>query len=273
MGGVLLTADRGRAESLSDALPAVRHVAFAGDWHADPNAAIHAIDKARLQGAELLVHVGNIVGTGQRFHAMTRAMEAASLRRSLPVIFIRGNRDDPAMLDALPGVPGTALRQAADGVYFAPDGASWTAGGRTFAALGGAASADRAARTDGVDWWPNEMPSATAIRTIVATVPRLDVLVSHEAPLTDKLAARLPRRPAWWDHGYVEESGRLISNAMWATAPQMLVCGNVHLRHSETVQRMAATTRVEVLDQGNGHGIGALTDNVITIDLHDKLLR
>lgn len=269
----MLAVDQGRVGGIAAALSAVRHVAFAGDWHADPNAAIQAIDQARRQGAELLVHVGNILGTGHRFHAMIRALEAASLRSGMPLVFIRGNRDDPSMLSALPSEPGSPFRRAGEGVYFAPDGATWNLGGRSFAALGGAASPDRAARTDGVDWWATELPSTGAIRQIVAAAPRLDVLVSHDAPLTDKLIARLPRRPGWWDHGYVEESGRMISNAMWATAPKLLVCGNVHLRHTETVQRMAGTTRVEVLDQGNGHGIGALIDNVIAIDLHDKLLR
>ena len=80
--------------------------------------------------------------------------------------FIRGNHDDPAMCKTMPG--------------YIPDG---TIEGDVMY-IGGAWSIDRAMRTEGKDWWPDEELSMQELETLIdvyrATKPR--IMFTHDCP-------------------------------------------------------------------------------------------
>lgn len=80
--------------------------------------------------------------------------------------FIRGNHDDPAMCKTMPG--------------YIPDG---TVEGDVMY-IGGAWSIDRAMRTEGKDWWPDEELSMQELEALIdvyrETKPR--VMFTHDCP-------------------------------------------------------------------------------------------
>ena len=250
-----------------------RHVVFAGDWHADPNAAIFGLDEARRRGADVVIQVGDVVFTGPAFTRMIHAMEVAVARTGVPIVLIRGNHDERARLDSLPASDMPGLLRAGEGVYYAPNGTVLRWSGRTLGVLGGAASIDHRFRTHGVDWWDDELPSQGDVHRLSEQARDIDILVAHDAPLTAKLEARLPRpAPRGWDVAYAEESSALVEKAMWALKPKLVVSGHFHVRHSEIIERMAERTRLEVLDKGDGYANMIPDSNLLAIDLCSNLL-
>ena len=93
---------------------------------------------------------------------------------------------------------------------------------RTVFAMGGARSTDRALRTEGVSWWPSELPTYDEIDAAEATLDALgwevDVVATHAQPpevaaaaLGDWLVARdTDRLTAWL--GYVRDR---LSYGLW----------------------------------------------------------
>lgn len=85
-------------------------------------------------------------------------------------------------------------------IRYLPRGTRWTWAGRTWLAVGGAASVDRLLRTAGVDWWPEEEVTPEQARAVQAAGPA-DVLLSHDCPADyipwDKMMTRDQIPPAW----------------------------------------------------------------------------
>ena len=147
---------------------------------------------------------------------------------SLPwrVLFVDGNHDAHPTLEAIPrkrlfgGEVGIVREEDArhrgvyhlrrGEVYDIPDGEGASA--RVFA-MGGANSVDRQRRTEGVDWWPSEVPSALQIMHGEGRLRNLgwevDYVITHEASRMARRRARseglLPTPPhedrlmAWLD--------------------------------------------------------------------------
>lgn len=89
--------------------------------------------------------------------------------------FIRGNHDSPEDCSRHP--------------YWVPDGAVH----HGIFCVGGASSIDRAYRTEGIDWWPDEELGQLELNEIVADYSELkpSVVVTHECPesVADQLMA------------------------------------------------------------------------------------
>ncbi|BDZ52564.1 hypothetical protein GCM10025867_48050 (plasmid) [Frondihabitans sucicola] len=251
-----------------------RYVTFAGDWHHDPNAAIFGLDEARRRGADVVVQLGDVVFTGPAFTRMAHAMEVAAQRAGIPIVIIRGNHDDRGRLDALPASDEPGLLRVAEQVYYAPNGTVLRWRGRALGVMGGAASVDHRGLSHGVDWWDDELPTLGDIHRLAERARDLDILIAHDAPRTQKLEARLRRGaiPSGWDLAYAEQSSDLVSRAMWALRPKLLVAGHLHLRWSESVVRMNEATRLEVLDKGDGYSNMIPDANLLDIDLESNLL-
>lgn len=77
--------------------------------------------------------------------------------------------------------PGRAIRISTT-TWLLPRPWKFEIGGRTFVSLGGAASVDKQLRTEGKDWWPEEVIRESHVEQ--ASRWTADFMVTHESPAT-----------------------------------------------------------------------------------------
>jgi calcineurin-like phosphoesterase family protein len=153
-------------------------VAFAGDWHANILYARRAIRHAAQLGADLIVHLGDF---GYEFlPAYLDGVTSALRQAGIELWFVDGNHEKFPVLSGFPIQP-DGRRRVTDLVYHLPRGFRWQWGGVSFLALGGAYSIDRAWRSPGVSWWPEEEMTDGDISAAMAG-GAVDVLVAHDCP-------------------------------------------------------------------------------------------
>lgn len=101
--------------------------------------------------------------------------------------FVDGNHEDFHTLYQYPIDPETQMRPLCDNIFHLQRGHIYTIHGKNVFTFGGALSVDKAWRTPGVSWWPEELPTtAEWIRgetTLENHMGTLDLVVTHEAPL------------------------------------------------------------------------------------------
>lgn len=171
-------------------------IMVAGDWHRNSRWAQQVIGKAQMllaseEYARIIVHCGDFGIWGDRAGALYIDTVSRALERvEADLYFVDGNHEDFGILDRhgragkAAGFP-TCLSGAFDtDVYHVKwmwRGYRWTWHDRTWLALGGAVSPDRAVRTEGVDWFPQEEITDEQAAAVIAAGPA-DVLVCHDCP-------------------------------------------------------------------------------------------
>src|SRR5260370_6409064 len=194
-------------------------VLVAGDWHGNQAWALNVIARvpALLVGehVRLILQLGDFGiwpdVVGQRYLA---SIDGALGQVGAHLWFIDGNHEDFSELAAIDVRAGMATRagmvaaagMAGDarppgrvmvrpGIFHLPRGHRWQWHGRTWLACGGGVSLDRAARTEGTDWWPQEEITGEQESALVAG-DHADVMVSHDCP--SSVAHTFPRPPPEW---------------------------------------------------------------------------
>jgi hypothetical protein len=152
------------------------------------------------------------------------AVDTACTRHGVEFWFIDGNHDDhSALAEHRESDTPIALT---DHVTYIPRGARIALGRLTVGFLGGAFSVDWRDRTQGIDWWSNEMPDHSDLARLGAL--QFDVLITHDAPAgIDLAASRLPAE----DQVRADEARSLIATAVEATVPQIVFHGHWHQAH------------------------------------------
>ena len=184
---------------------------FAGDWHGDEDWAAEVLDHAAKEGVAWVVQVGDF---GFGFYRLgddptepgdwaprcpfARHVSRLAAEAGVPVVFIDGNHDNHVLLARLAEhrdpVGAEGFVPVEDHLYWAPRGHRWEWDGVRFGALGGGYSADRRWRTKGLDFWTEEVTTASDV-TRLGPGP-LDVLVTHDGPMTPRqLQATTEPRP------------------------------------------------------------------------------
>lgn len=154
-------------------------------------------EQKQLTKRDLVVVCGDFGGIwsgGRKDRYWLRWLE----RKRFTTLFVDGNHENFDLLDALPVQRwnGGNVHQVADGVYHLMRGQVYSVEGRRLFAMGGGASGDREFRTEGVSWWPREMPSDAEYReaweNLRAAGFRVDYVFTHTAP--SPVAARFRTR-------------------------------------------------------------------------------
>lgn len=150
-------------------------------------------------------------------------------------LWVDGNHENHDMVLSLPVVEWNGGRAHVDErwphiihlmrgeVYDVPDGDSMT---RIFS-FGGARSHDIQWRTEGIDWWPREMPNLEEFENGMANLERVgwevDYVITHDAPTAPKrkLLSTFPeswRTDRWEDdrlNGYLDRFDERLSYRKW----------------------------------------------------------
>jgi hypothetical protein len=104
------------------------------------------------------------------------------------VLFIDGNHENFAKLNGYPVEAwcGGRVHKIRQNVIHLMRGEVYGIEGSTVFAMGGGYSIDKYRRTEGVSWWPQELPAAEEYRSALANLEnvhnRVDFIVTHTAP-------------------------------------------------------------------------------------------
>jgi predicted phosphodiesterase len=128
--------------------------------------------------------------------------------------------------------------------------------GLKIAACGGAYSIDKARRTPGSSWWPQEMTTygdVERLRNLVDIHGQPDILLTHDAP------SSLPGWPGFMKDDPASNANRQMMDAVWdITRPKYWFHGHYH----RALQYGHEGTFVVGLDMnGNGNSVVALNND------------
>lgn len=147
-----------------------------------------------------------------------------------------------------------------ENIFYAPRGQRWTWDGVRFLALGGAASIDKAYRTEGISWWPEEELTQAEIDPILANDEPVDIMLTHDKPL---FADPKWGRPVF---EFLLPNQEKIQQVMDVVKPTLLIHGHLHYRYNDCMVRDGYVTNVVAL----AHDGEYFPDTHMVIDLANQ---
>lgn len=154
---------------------------------------------------------------------------------SLPwtTVFIDGNHENFEVLETYPAETwkGGTIRRIRSNIVYLMRGERYEFGGRTWLAAGGGFSHDVALRTEGVNWWPQEIFSAAeqqhALETLEKAGGKVDIVLSHDVYASHPLAARYPVDLSRYPQDRVDQHQALDTIRQKADY-SLWLCGHYH---------------------------------------------
>jgi Calcineurin-like phosphoesterase len=233
-------------------------VVIAADWHGNTDQAVHVIGMTGriLEGEPrpLILQLGDFgVWPGPAGAAYLESVRGACRESGVLVRFIDGNHEDFTQLEGLRMREGRRFGGDAP-LAWIPRGHRWTWHGRAWMALGGAVSLDRAIRTEGASWWPDEEITAGQAASAIGGGPA-DVMVTHDCP--GMVVHTFPPPPRFWDladlarsDAHRERLQRIVS----AVRPRWLMHGHLHRAYRRACDLGYGPVQVTGLDCAEGDG-------------------
>lgn len=209
-----------------------------GDLHGDTAWAtevIRAIPELLPEPPILIIQVGDFgAWAGPGGAAYLDGLHAALEEVDAHLWFLLGNHEDYDFVRTR--ATNEPERQVfwGDRIHLLQTGTRWRWNGLTWLVAGGAVSVDRALRTPGRDWWPQEQLTDLQVHAMIKDGPA-DVLLCHDRPADAPIS--LPPWPREWD----------LADYALAEA------------HRERMQRLVAGVRPELIVHGHYHMPGVLT--------------
>ena len=150
---------------------------------------------------------------------------------------IGGNHENWPRLHALPREEafGVSLGVIRPNVWFVPNGTVLTIAGSRIFVMGGAMSTDKMHRTQGVSWWPEEIPSVNEMNFGIDNLEKcnweVDYVITHTMPTDDIAIFRDVMGVPWhWEKDretdptakYLQHIAELLKYKKW-------YCGHFHV--------------------------------------------
>lgn len=239
-------------------------VLVAGDWHGNTAWALGVIRRLPEllpdEVPRIIVHCGDFgIWPGPEGARYLRKLDRELARVGGVLWFVDGNHEDHRRLAGLPDAV-SGHGRAGDRILHLRRGQRWNWHGRTWLALGGAVSIDRADRVEGRSWWPEEEITAGQARQVTGA-GRADVMVTHDCP------AGVPHTfsalPAWLDPADLVRSDAhrgLLQTVVDQVRPAHLIHGHLHRAYERDVGMRHGTVHVTGLDCDGVPGNWALLD-------------
>lgn len=208
-------------------------VAVCGDWHAN----VGWLGVVAPAISRMMPEITTVLQLGDWWtdaEYTDPIFTGASISR---VLITLGNHEPWDEISPLLGArPGEAVR-VSEVSWLLPRPFRFRIGERKVLSLGGATSVDRAWRTEGRDWWPDEAITDQQVAAAIAGGPA-DVLVTHESP--DGTPVRevqqvLRENPGGFPDAALRESAesRQHVTQVWdAVRPELLLHGHMHVAGS-----------------------------------------
>ncbi len=246
-------------------------VVFAGDWHGNLPWAIGRIQSIGASGVTTILHVGDFgIWPGSSGKRYLEAVENMCARHDVEILVTPGNHEDWARLSSLwahakhrdPDTGAALPVSLTEHIQVLPRGHRFEIEGHTFMSFGGAASVDKHLRTEGIDWWPEEMPTEQDVEAAVAG-GQVDVLITHDSPepqwCVPAVRETLARNPHGWPHDsltWAAVARARVNRVFESVRPHLLVHGHHHVWGERVVRLPDAdhATRVVSLASDGGSG-------------------
>ena len=234
-----------------------RRIVVAGDWHGDEEWAVSVIRRVpRLLAGEsqrIILHLGDFgIWPDQHGKVYLDRVSGALAEAGAELWFVDGNHEDFAQLGKLDENPGPDGRvTVVPRVMHLPRGYRWNWHGLTWLACGGAVSLDRAVRTEGVDWWPEE-EITTGQEVAISGGGHADVMVCHDCP--SGVAHTFAHPPPEWaaeDLARNDAHRRRLQRIVDAVMPSYLMHGHLHRAYQRTCDFGYGPVKVAGLDADN----------------------
>lgn len=204
----------------------------AGDWHGSA-AWVQASMPAMRRYDSLMstiVHVGDFWPDPSFLSTVDYWAARAGIERVLVTL---GNHEPYGDITPLQSEHPGAVR-VSEVVWLLPRPFRFTVIGRDVLSLGGAASVDRQLRTEGRDWWPDELITEAMEHDAIAG-GAVDILLTHESPGADAVP-EVRRLLAGNPYGYPEAAlavsasqRQRIDHVREAVHPALHLHGHMHV--------------------------------------------
>jgi hypothetical protein len=176
---------------------------LAGDWHGNLPWAFKAINFAKANGADAILHVGDFgwwkagEKTWQFLAEVNNEVKAAGIT----LYWVDGNHEDHSFWHTFnrPGAAPMATK-AYPHIVHLPRGYRWNWWGDTWMALGGAHSVDRSFAIEGESWWPGEWLDDDQLEYAMRN-GKVDIIVAHDAPTNVDIPGITPGKDIWLRFG------------------------------------------------------------------------
>jgi Calcineurin-like phosphoesterase len=210
---------------------------FAGDSHGNTSYVSSICKFAEAAGIQTIYQLGDFgiwdhIPSGEYY---LDTLNSSAEKRGVEWLFVAGNHENYDSLEEYereakakqyPEYVNNGFIQIRDNITWVGRANVWYDQGVLFGALGGAVSIDRYSRKQGVSWWPQEYTNLNDLQAFTELVYAhgpLDVMISHDAPLT------LPSWPGFIKDDPLSNANRAIMHeAGLAAAPTNWFHGHYH---------------------------------------------
>jgi len=124
-------------------------------------------------------------------------------------------------------------------VYYMKRGATLTLpDGRIVLFMGGAISIDKSSRTQGVDWFPQELiPYSEFYKLKESGIDKVDIVISHTCPTEFNQFLRVKRVYKEWENKFKDSSQQVLSAILEEYKPKLWYFGHFHVSMKGTHQQ------------------------------------
>lgn len=228
------------------------HVGLWGDNHGNLRWAQYVLPKFAEAGVREVWQVGDFGywGGHKGYFYLNEVNELLS-SLNMDLIVVPGNHEQWSLLkeywDENPDTPFIVRTN----IGIVPRGFTFQKYGRNVYTFGGAPSIDFQYRTEGADWWLDELPTVEErerllekAKEYVEQVGQVDVFLAHDIPdidihdIPDSLATILTSNPMGWPNialKYAAHGREILTPFYEITAPRLWVNGHYHsygVRHN-----------------------------------------
>ena len=155
-----------------------RDLVFVGDIHGEFRKLVwEATTRYNLKNTDLFILGDFGVGFDNRLKYDYKRCEKKLEKHEIEIYTIRGNHDDPKFFTG----EMEELKEEFPRIHFLQDHKIVNLGDISIYPIGGGASVDITDREPGISWWEGEYIEEKPIKELPGKV---DIIVSHEAPLT-----------------------------------------------------------------------------------------
>jgi Calcineurin-like phosphoesterase len=222
----------------SDLAP--RRVLAAGDWHGNRDWALNVVNRVPQllpdEQTRLILHVGDFgIWPGVAGRRYLDSVSAVLDQVGAQLWFVDGNHEDFVQLAQMAAaiVPDGRI-EIRPNIFHLPRGYRWEWHDLSWLACGGGVSLDKAGRTEGIDWWPQEEITSGQEAAVIAG-GHADVMVCHDCP--SAVTHTFPSPPSWWalvDLARNDAHRERLQRIVDAVRPAHLMHGHLHRAYQRT---------------------------------------
>lgn len=144
--------------------------------------------------------------------------------KNTKIYWIPGNHENHSDLDCLTDYTPIEIQ---NGITYCPFGTVIELEGRKILCCGGAESIDKHLRTEGIDWWKNEIISQEDLDNLPDT--DIDMIISHTAPRS------FLKKAGWFNEKFIDPSTFALDLILNRYKPKYWFSGHFHEYKKETI--------------------------------------